>query len=74
MAEKSYMPTNARLLKLLDENPGFKLSLSITGTVIEQLEKWAPECLESFKKLADSGGLRLLAEHITIPGLLLLQE
>ncbi len=62
VAEKSYMPTNARLLKLLDENPGFKLSLSITGTVIEQLEKWAPECLESFKKLADSGRVEIVGE------------
>jgi alpha-amylase len=62
VAEKSYMPTNAMLLKLLDENPGFKLSLSITGTVIEQLEKWAPECLESFKKLAASGRVEIVGE------------
>jgi alpha-amylase len=62
VAEKSYMPTNARFLKLLDENPGFKLSLSITGTVIEQLEKWAPECLESFKKLAASGRVEIVGE------------
>lgn len=62
VAEKSYIPTNKRLLKLLEENPGFKLSLSITGTVIEQLERWAPEALESFKQLASSGRVEILAE------------
>lgn len=62
VVEKSYMPTNARLLKLLEENPEFKLSLSITGVVIEQLQKWAPECLESFKKLVNTGRVELLAE------------
>lgn len=62
VAEKSYIPTNARLLKLLETNPQFKLSLSITGTVIEQLEKWAPEALESFVKLAESGRVEIVAE------------
>ena len=62
VAEKSYMPTNTKLLKLLEENPGFKLSLSITGTVIEQLEKWSPECLESFKKLAASERVEIIGE------------
>ena len=39
VAEKSYLPTNQRLLELLKVHPEFKLSLSITGTVLEQLEK-----------------------------------
>ena len=48
VAEKSYLPTNARLLQLLQDNPQFKLSLSITGTVLEQLEKWSPKlCVPS---------------------------
>src|SRR5665213_1655343 len=62
VAEKSYLPTNARLLALLKENPDFKLSLSITGTVIEQLERWAPEALQSFKDLTDTGRVELVAE------------
>ena len=62
VAEKSYLPTNRRLLKLLEDNPDFKLSLSITGTVIEQLEKWSPESLASFKKLTDTGRVELVAE------------
>lgn len=62
VAEKSYLPTNARLLKLLQANPDFKLSLSITGTVIEQLERWSPETLKSFKDLTDTGRVELVAE------------
>lgn len=62
VAEKSYIPTNRHLLRLLEENPGFKLSLSITGTVIEQLERWSPEALQSFKDLVDSGRVEILAE------------
>lgn len=62
VAEKSYLPTNARLLKLLETNPEFRFSLSITGTVIEQLERWAPEALESFRRLTDTGRVEVLAE------------
>lgn len=62
VAEKSYLPTNARLLQLLEDHPGFKLSLSITGTVLEQLEHWAPEALESFKRLVQTGRVEIVAE------------
>lgn len=62
VAEKSYLPTNARLLKILREYPEFKLSLSITGTAIEQMQAWAPEVLQSFKELTDTGRVEILAE------------
>ena len=62
VAEKSYIPTNRRLLALLKHHPEFKLSLSITGTVIEQLEKWAPEALESFKELVKTGRVEIVGE------------
>lgn len=62
VAQKSYLPTNARLLQMLQDNPQFKLSLSITGTVIEQLEKWSPESLESFKRLTETGRVEIVAE------------
>lgn len=62
VAEKSYLPTNARLLKLLEQHPEFKLSMSITGTVIEQLERWSPEALQSFKDLCATGRVEIVAE------------
>ncbi|HWT56160.1 MAG TPA: glycoside hydrolase family 57 protein [Candidatus Microsaccharimonas sp.] len=62
VAYKSYIPTNKRLLQMLNDYPEFKLSMSITGTVLEQLEQWAPEVLESFKALTDTGRVELVAE------------
>jgi alpha-amylase len=62
VADKSYRPMNALLLKLLSDHPEFKVSLSITGTFIEQAEKWAPDVLESFKALVKTGQVEILAE------------
>lgn len=62
VAEKSYLPTNRRLLALLRQHPEFRLSMSITGTVIEQLERWAPHVLQSFKDLVDTGRVEIVGE------------
>lgn len=62
VAEKSYLPTNRRLLKLLHQHPEFRLSMSVTGTVIEQLEQWSPEALQSFKDLVATGRVEIVAE------------
>jgi len=62
VAEKSYMPTNRILLKLIERHPEFKLSMSITGTVLEQMDRWAPEALQSFKDLVGTGRVEILAE------------
>jgi len=62
VAEKSYLPTNRRLLQLLNEHPEFKLSLSITGTAIEQMEAWSPEALQSFIDLCATGRVEIVAE------------
>lgn len=62
VAEKSYIPTNRHLLTLLQANPEFKLSLSITGTVMEQLEKWSPEALQSFVDLVSTGRVEIVGE------------
>ncbi|MGB4420495.1 MAG: glycoside hydrolase family 57 protein [Candidatus Saccharimonadales bacterium] len=62
VAEKSYGPMNALLEKLLNNYPDFRVSLSITGVLIEQLEMWAPEVLESFKRLVKTGRVEIVAE------------
>ena len=62
VAEKSYIPTNRYLLQLLTDHPEFRLSLSITGTVIEQLEMWSPEALQSFKDLVATGRVEIVGE------------
>lgn len=62
VAKKSYLPTNKKLLELLHRHPEFRVSLSITGTVVEQLERWAPEALQSFKDLCATGRVEIVAE------------
>ncbi len=62
VADKSYRPMNALLERLLAMYPDFKVSLSITGTFIEQAEKWAPDVLDSFKRLVATGQVEIIAE------------
>jgi len=62
VADKSYRPMNALLEKLLSTHPEFKVSLSITGTFIEQAELWAPDVIDSFKRIIDTGRVEIVAE------------
>lgn len=62
VASKSYRPMNALLEKLLARHPEFKIAFSITGTFIEQAEQWAPDVLESFKRLVATGQVEIVAE------------
>lgn len=62
VAAKSYLPTNRHLLDMLHRHPEFKLSMSITGTVLDQLEMWSPEALQSFKDLVATGRVEIVAE------------
>jgi alpha-amylase len=62
VSEKSYLPTNKVLTDLLIKHPEFKVSLSITGTLIDQLEMWRPDVLQSFKELVATGKVEIVAE------------
>jgi len=62
VADKSYRPMNELLERLLATHPEFKVSLSITGTFIEQAEKWAPDVIESFQRLVKTGRVEILSE------------
>ncbi|MFP4471576.1 MAG: alpha-amylase, partial [Bacteroidales bacterium] len=47
IAQKSYLPMNELLLKLIKKHgKDFKVSFSITGSAIEQFEAYAPEVIE----------------------------
>jgi alpha-amylase len=62
ICEKSYKPTNKILLELLKKYPEFRFSISLSGTLLEQLETYAPATLETFKKLVDTGRVEILGE------------
>src|ERR1051325_4832874 len=63
VAHKCYIPTNQMLLDLIKEyGQQFKISFSVTGTALDQMEKYSPQALESFQKLAATGCVEFLAE------------
>lgn len=62
VAEKSYIPMNNLLEKLLARHPEFKFSFSITGTFIDQAQQFAPDVLESFRRLMRTGRAEIVAE------------
>ena len=63
VARECYLPMNALLLSLIEQNKGaFKCTFSITGSAVEQFKAYAPEVLESFKKLAATGCVEFLGE------------
>jgi alpha-amylase len=63
VAERSYVPATETLRRAIERTGGrFRVALSITGTVLDQWEKWAPEALDAFRALVDTGSVELVAE------------
>jgi alpha-amylase len=66
VAKKCYLPTNQVMLDLINNYKNsdrqFKIAYSITGVALEQFEKYSPEVLESFKRLAATGCVEFLSE------------
>ena len=62
VTQKSYLP----MLQLLEANmakyPEFKVSFSITGTWLEQAQKYAPELIEQIKRMVDRGQVEIVGE------------
>lgn len=63
VAQKCYLPANQLILDLIQQDPGeFKVAFSISGIAMEQFQLYAPEVLDSFKKLAETGQVEFLSE------------
>ena len=63
VAQKCYLPANELMLDLIQRHKGrFKVSYSISGIAMEQFRLYAPEVLDSFKRLADTGQVEFLSE------------
>lgn len=62
IAANCYLPANALLQRLIRKYPSIKVAFSISGVTIDQLEEFAPEVLDSFRALADTGRVEFLAE------------
>jgi len=63
IAQRTYFPANNMLLDMIKEYNGkFKVTFSISGSVLEQMEVYVPEAIEQFKELAKTGCVEFLAE------------
>lgn len=63
VSHKCYLPANRTMLDLVDGYGGkFKISLSVTGTLLSQCEKWDKDVLDTFRQMAETGCVEFLDE------------
>ncbi len=62
-AQKSYLPASQLFLELIRKTKGkFKVSLSLSGVLLKQLEEHAPAALQGFQQLVKTGACELISE------------
>jgi alpha-amylase len=62
IAKECYLPTNLLLLKLIDKYPQVRITFSISGSALKQMERFALAVIESFRMLAATGCVEFLSE------------
>jgi len=63
VADKCYRPATRMMLDLIRRHDKrFRISYAITSTALEQFELWAPDLVDLFKELADTGAVEFVAE------------
>ena len=62
VAEKSYHPMFDLIERNIKRFPDFKVSLSITGTWLEQAEEWDPALIAQVKRMVKTGQVEIVAE------------
>jgi len=63
IASKCYLPMNELLLEAIKQSKGkVKVAFSITGSALEQFDRYTPQVTESFRKLAETGCVEFLGE------------
>ena len=62
VAKKSYYPMLRLLLDNMKKYPEFKVSFSITGTWLEQAEKWEPELIKLIREMVSLGQCEIVGE------------
>jgi alpha-amylase len=63
VADKCYRPTTAKILDLVRRHEGrFRVAYSISGVCIEQMKQWAPDVIDLFKALAQTGACEFINE------------
>ncbi|MBN1973652.1 MAG: glycogen/starch synthase [Sedimentisphaerales bacterium] len=55
VSEKSYLPATRMFIGLIADNPGFKITLSMSGTFLEQAQMYKPELIQCLQELLNTG-------------------
>ena len=63
VADKCYRPTTLKMLDLVKRHDKrFRCSYAITGTALDQMLQWAPDVIDTLKRLVDTGACELIGE------------
>lgn len=62
VTEKSYRPMLNLLERKMAQHPDFKLSLSITGTWLEQAARWEPDLIRQIRRMVERGQVEIVGE------------
>lgn len=63
MVRNCYLPANEVLINLIKKfGKAFKVAFSISGSALEQMQKYTPEAIDSFRKLYKTGNVEFVVE------------
>jgi len=66
VARRCYLPANEIILRALDEAGGdgrvFKVNFSVSGVFLEQAERLAPQIIDQFRAMSDTGRVEFLEQ------------
>lgn len=62
VSQNCYLPATNLIIELLATYPEFQCSFSISGLALEQFEKYIPDLLDNFRRMAQSNRVEFLAE------------
>jgi len=63
VADKCYRPATKQILDLVKRHQGrFRVSYSFSGTVLDQLEQWAPDVIDTMRELKETGACEFIGE------------
>jgi glycogen synthase len=64
VAEKCYLPATQMFTELIAAHPSFKITLSMSGTFLEQAELYQPAVIRALQKLLDAGQKNAQVEYL----------
>ena len=64
VSHKCYLPATMMFTKLIEENPKFKITLSMSGTFLEQAQMYEPEVITCLQQLLTAGKSRNQVEFL----------